>query len=70
MHRIPVPSLSPDRTELWLHAPQTALALEALGEGLVEGLEVVLETPDGTARKVRLGFQHEVNCWIAWPVRD
>ncbi len=69
MHRIPVPALPADRLEYWLHAPHTASALEALGEVLVEGLEVVLESPDGTTQMARLGFQHEVNCWIAWPVR-
>lgn len=30
----------------------------------------MLCTPQGQTLTARLGFQHEVNCWIAYPVRS
>jgi hypothetical protein len=40
-----------------------------MGDGLVEGLRVRLVSPGGLDLEDELRFQHEVNCWIAYPVR-
>ncbi len=62
-----VPTNDLTRSSYWLHDPRSCQALAALGDVLVEGLEVILHTPDGSSLTAWLGFQHEVNCWIAYP---
>ena len=62
-----VPTNDLTRSSYWLHDPRSCLDLAALGDALMEGLEVILCTPDGATLAAWLGFQHEVNCWIAYP---
>jgi hypothetical protein len=65
-----LPTSDLTRSDYWLHDPRSCTDLGSLGDDLVEGLEVLLRTPQGETLKARLGFQHEVNCWIAYPVRS
>ncbi len=67
MHHIHIPTEDLARLDHWLHHPHAVADLAAMGEALVEGARVVLQTPAGAERAARLHFQAEVNCWIAYP---
>ena len=65
-----IPTNDATRADYWLHDPRSVADLEAMGDALREGVAVTLQTPNGAALPAQLRFQAEVNCWVAYPVRD
>lgn len=68
MHEVYVPTVQPDRRDYWLHHPRSVSDLDLLGDSLIAGLVVTLQSPDGAQQPARLEFQAEVNCWVAYPI--
>jgi hypothetical protein len=58
------------RLDYWLHHPRAVSDLEAMGEALEDGVAVTLYGPAGGEQPAMLRFQAEVNCWIAYPLRE
>ena len=70
MHRVFIRARDEPRLDHWLHDPRSVADLGTIGNTLVEGLRVALYDDAGQEQVAELRFQAEVNCWVAYPVRD
>jgi hypothetical protein len=67
LHRVTVVTGDAGRLDHWLHSRRSVADLEAMGEDLREGVRVLLCRPGVFETVAELRFQHEVNCWVAYP---
>ena len=67
LHRVRIVTGDAGRLDHWLHHSHSLADLEAMGEDLAEGVRVLLCRPGVFETVAELRFQHEVNCWVAYP---
>ena len=70
MHRVFIASDDPDRLDYWLHDRRSEDDLGAMGDDLRDGVRVIVCRPGVFEIEAELRFQAEVNCWVAYPMRN
>ena len=67
--RIRLATDNPNKPDYWLHDARAGEDLAAMGDCLSDDARVLLVRPGVFELEAVLRFQHEVNVWVAYPVR-